>query len=118
MSENIYDLAHSLDRGIRDTAEFKDLQDAYQKVNEDKEAKAKFDHFREVQVNIQEKQMSGQEIDDETVELAQKVAEEVQKNEHILRLMEKEQAMSTIINDLNRIIMAPLQDLYNTSEEK
>lgn len=31
--------------------------------------------------------------------------------------MEKEQAMSTIINDLNRIIMTPLQDLYNVAND-
>lgn len=60
--------------------------------------------------------MTGQDIDDETVDRAQKVAEEVQQNELILGLMEKEQAMSTIINDLNRIIMMPLQSLYEVKE--
>ncbi|EUJ33608.1 hypothetical protein MFLO_00080 [Listeria floridensis FSL S10-1187] len=112
MSENIYDLAHGLERGIRETEEFKALQAAYADVNSDQEAKEKFDRFREIQVTIQEKQMTGQEIDDETVDKAQKIAEEVQQNAVILALMEKEQAMSTIINDLNRIIMMPLQDLY------
>ncbi|EUJ20997.1 YlbF family regulator [Listeria aquatica] len=116
MSENIYDLAHGLERGIRETDEFKSLEEAYKKVTEDAEAKEKFDRFREIQITIQEKQMTGQDIDDETVDRAQKVAEEVQQNELILGLMEKEQAMSTIINDLNRIIMMPLQSLYEVKE--
>ncbi|EIA19821.1 hypothetical protein KKC_10277 [Listeria fleischmannii subsp. coloradonensis] len=116
MSENIYDLAHDLDKGIRETNEFKSLQEAYKNVNADEEAKTKFNRFREIQVTIQEKQMTGQPIDDETVDVAQKVAEEVQQNELIISLMEKEQAMSTIINDLNRIIMTPLQDLYEVEQ--
>ncbi|WP_099222020.1 YlbF family regulator [Listeria costaricensis] len=117
MSENIYDLANGLERGIRETAEFKNLQEAYKEVNADAEAKEKFDRFREVQVTIQERQMTGQELDDELVQKAQAVAEEVQANQTILKLMEKEQAMSTIINDLNRIIMMPLQDLYNIQND-
>ncbi|TXF87891.1 YlbF/YmcA family competence regulator [Listeria monocytogenes] len=115
MAVNIYDLAHDLDKGIRETPEFISLQDAYREVNENADAKAKFERFRDVQVTIQEKQMTGQEIDDETVDVAQQVAQEVQENELIVKLMEKEQAMSTIINDLNRIIMTPLQDLYNVA---
>ncbi|EHN2747530.1 YlbF/YmcA family competence regulator [Listeria monocytogenes] len=114
---NIYDLAHDLDKGIRETPEFISLQDAYREVNENADAKAKFERFRDVQVTIQEKQMTGQEIDDETVDVAQQVAQEVQENELIVKLMEKEQAMSTIINDLNRIIMTPLQDLYNVAND-
>ncbi len=116
MSENIYDLAHGLDKGIRETNEFKSLQEAYKNVNADEEAKTKFNRFREIQVTIQEKQMTGQPIDDETVQIAQEVAEDVQQNELIIALMEKEQAMSTIINDLNRIIMTPLQDLYDVQQ--
>ncbi|HAA2943334.1 TPA_asm: YlbF/YmcA family competence regulator [Listeria monocytogenes] len=117
MAVNIYDLAHDLDKGIRETPEFISLQDAYREVNENADAKAKFERFRDVQVTIQEKQMTGQEIDDETIDVAQQVAQEVQENELIVKLMEKEQAMSTIINDLNRIIMTPLQDLYNVAND-
>lgn len=117
MTINIYDIANELERGIRETEQFTNLKQAYADVNADAEAKVKFDRFREVQVTIQEKQMSGQEIDDETIDLAQEVAEEVQSNAAITNLMEKEQAMSLIINDLNRIIMTPLQELYDVKEK-
>ncbi|EUJ28901.1 Protein of uncharacterised function (DUF964) [Listeria grayi] len=116
MAINIYDLANDLEKGIRETQEFTNLQEAYRSVNADATSKEKFDRFREVQITIQEKQMSGQEIDEETINVAQQVADEVQKDEAIVALMEKEQAMSTIINDLNRIIMTPLQDLYSVGE--
>ncbi|EUJ22886.1 YlbF family regulator [Listeria grandensis] len=117
MTINIYDIANDLERGIRETEQFSNLKQAYADVNADAEAKVKFDRFREVQVTIQEKQMSGQEIDDDTINLAQEVAEEVQSNAAITNLMEKEQAMSLIINDLNRIIMTPLQELYDVKEK-
>ncbi len=54
MAVNIYDLAHDLDKGIRETPEFISLQDAYREVNENADAKAKFERFRDVQVTIQE----------------------------------------------------------------
>ncbi|AQY51898.1 hypothetical protein PWEIH_03021 [Listeria weihenstephanensis FSL R9-0317] len=116
MTINIYDIANDLEKGIRETEQFTNLKQAYADVNADPEAKVKFDRFREVQVTIQEKQMSGQEIDEETIDLAQEVAEEVQNNKAIVQLMEREQAMSLIINDLNRIIMTPLQELYDVKE--
>ncbi|CAM4102246.1 YlbF family regulator [Listeria booriae] len=117
MTVNIYDIANDLEKGIRDTEQFTNLKQAYADVNADPEAKTKFDRFRNVQVTIQEKQMTGQEIDQETIDLAQEVAEEVQSNKAIVNLMDKEQAMSVIINDLNRIIMTPLQELYDIKED-
>ena len=56
--------------------------------------------------------MQGEEFSDEDAKQAQEMAEKVQGEALIQDLMQKEQAFSMIVNDLNRIIMQPVQDLY------
>jgi cell fate (sporulation/competence/biofilm development) regulator YlbF (YheA/YmcA/DUF963 family) len=55
---------------------------------------------------------AGEEMTDEDAEKAQALAVEIQQEELIADLMRVEQAFSTVINDLNRIIMTPLRELY------
>ncbi|MEI5993716.1 YlbF family regulator [Candidatus Enterococcus mansonii] len=110
---NIYDTANQVEREIRELAEFKALEQAYDEVKADEEAYKLFKEFQTFQQSLQEKQMRGEEFSEEDAEKAQTLATEVQKATVINQLMEKEQAFSLIVNDLNRIIMTPIRDLYN-----
>ena len=56
--------------------------------------------------------MAGEEMTDEDAEKAQALAEKVQSEPVISQLMQTEQAFSVVVNDLNRIIMNPLRELY------
>ena len=49
---------------------------------------------------------------DEDAEKAQALAEKVQSEPVISQLMQTEQAFSVVVNELNRIIMNPLRELY------
>lgn len=80
---NIYDLAYDLEKGLRDSQEFQTLKEAYEKVMGDPSAKQMFDNFRETQLNLQQKQMQGEDISEEEVEKARQVVELVQQNEDI-----------------------------------
>jgi cell fate (sporulation/competence/biofilm development) regulator YlbF (YheA/YmcA/DUF963 family) len=71
-----------------------------------------FKQFQEFQISLQEKMAAGEEMTDEDAEKAQALAVEIQQEELIADLMRVEQAFSTVINDLNRIIMTPLRELY------
>lgn len=110
---NIYDSANQIEREIRELPEFKALQEAYGKVKENKEAHELFKNFQTMQIELQEKQMRGEEFSDEDAMKAQEMAMKIQSESVINDLMEKEQGFSTIINDLNRIIMTPVRDLYS-----
>jgi len=57
--------------------------------------------------------MRGEEFTDEDAEKAQSIATKVQETAVINELMQKEQAFSLVVNDLNRIIMTPVRDMYN-----
>ncbi|MET3683530.1 cell fate (sporulation/competence/biofilm development) regulator YlbF (YheA/YmcA/DUF963 family) [Alkalibacillus flavidus] len=115
---NIYDLANDLEKGLRESEEFQALKDAYEKVMEDPSTKQMFDNFRDTQLELQQKQMQGEEITQEEVEKAQQVVELVQQNEDISKLMEEEQRLNTLIGDVSKIITKPLEELYGEDEQQ
>ncbi|WP_342430165.1 YlbF family regulator [Neobacillus sp. FSL H8-0543] len=112
MAVNVHDAAYALEKAIRQSDEYTQLQQMYNVVNADPAAKNMFDNFRQIQMNLQQKQMMGQDISEEEVQQAQSTVALVQQNEKIAGLMQAEQRMSQAIGELNQIIMKPLEDLY------
>ena len=102
---NIYDTANQLERDLRDLAEFKTVKASFEAIE--------VDEFRQVNIELQQKQYSGQEITEEDIQKAQELGQKVSENEYIKALMEAEQRLNTIMQDINRIITNPLQELYN-----
>lgn len=116
MAVNLYDAANDLEKAIRQSDEYANLKKMYQEVYADETARKMFENFRDIQLNLQEKQMMGQEITQAEVEQAQKTVELVQQNPKISGLMTAEQRISMVIADLNKIIMKPLEELYGTHQ--
>ena len=110
---NIYDTANQLERDLRDLAEFKTVKASFAAIEADATDKALFAEFRQVNIELQQKQYSGQEITEEDIQKAQELGQKVSENEYIKALMEAEQRLKTIMQDINRIITHPLQALYN-----
>lgn len=115
---NLYDLAYDLEKALRDSSEFQTLKACYDEVDNDPNAKRAFDDFRELQMNLQQKQVAGQQVSPEEIERAQQLFQNVQQHEVITKLMETEQRMSVMIADLNRIITKPLEELYGPMIDK
>ncbi|MFC5713584.1 YlbF family regulator [Thalassorhabdus alkalitolerans] len=115
---NVYDKAHELARTLRESDEFSNLKDLHEKVENDDVAKRMLDNFRQLQLELQQKQMQGQQPTEEEITQAQKQFEMVQQHETISKLMEEEQRMSTVIGDVNKIITEPLEELYGKPEEQ
>jgi cell fate (sporulation/competence/biofilm development) regulator YlbF (YheA/YmcA/DUF963 family) len=113
---NLYDLAYEMEKSIRNSAEYVQLKKLYDTVNSDPSAKAMFDHFRKIQMDLQQKQMMGMEITPDEVEQAQKTVALVQQHATIGKLMEAEQRMSMIVAELNRIILKPIEELYGSMQ--
>lgn len=113
MSEtNLYDHAYTLERALRETAEYTTLKDLYTQVNADPESNELFASFRNVQLELQQKQMQGEEITPEDMASAQAKMLEVQNNPLINQLMQEEQRMHTMLTEVTQIIMKPLEELY------
>lgn len=109
---NIYDDINKLETTLRQTAEMQGVKEAIQAVKEDQEAKDLFESFRKIQMTLQEKQVKGEEIAGEELEYAQKTAQLAQSNEKILAMLEAEMKLSQLIEEINRILLKPVQELY------
>ncbi|MFF2755728.1 YlbF family regulator [Psychrobacillus sp. NPDC058041] len=109
---NIYDDINKLEATLRQTNEFSQVKAAVESVKADEEALALFQSFRKIQLSLQEKQMKGEEISGEEIEYAQKTAQLAQANEKIFHMLQAEMALSQIIEEVNRVLIKPVQDLY------
>ncbi|MFP7736380.1 YlbF family regulator [Priestia aryabhattai] len=83
MDVNLYDMTHDFERVLRRSNEFKSLKSIYREVNADPEAKQLFNKSHNLQIELQNKQMTGRKIMRDEIEEVQKMGEFVQKNEKI-----------------------------------
>jgi cell fate (sporulation/competence/biofilm development) regulator YlbF (YheA/YmcA/DUF963 family) len=113
MTVNIYDDINRLENTFRSTTEFLTVQQAVTEVKNDEQALALFKSFRDLQMNLQQKQMQGEEISGEEIEYAQKTAQLAQANPKIEKMLQAEMALSGLIEEVNRVLMKPVQSLYD-----
>ncbi len=109
---NIYDTANQLERELRESEQFQDLKGSFDRLKASEEAYALFKEFQELQQSLQQKMMVGEEMTEEEAQKAQELSQKIQQDGIVSDLMQKEQAFSLVANDLNRIIMGPVRDLY------
>lgn len=112
MSVNIYDDINRLETTFRKTSEYASVQNAVAAVKADEQALALFKSFRDLQMTLQQKQMQGEEISGEELEYAQKTAQLAQSNPKIEQMLQAEMALSGLIEEVNRVLMKPVQTLY------
>ncbi|WP_096201495.1 YlbF family regulator [Bacillus sp. FJAT-45350] len=113
---NLNEKARELGNVLKESAEFTQLKQLHEEVNNDEVANRMLENFRNLQIELQQKQMQGVQITEEEAIQAQQQFELVQQHETISKLMEAEQRLSEIIGDLNRIITEPLEELYGKAE--
>jgi len=113
MNTTIKECATDLEQAIRKSEEYIRLQEMYADVNSDEVAKKLFDDFRELQMVLQEKQMAGQRPTEEEVSALQNHAQVIQQNDKINKLLEGEQKIGILIDEINKVFMKPLGELYN-----
>ncbi|WP_210471274.1 YlbF family regulator [Sporosarcina sp. 6E9] len=114
MTVNIYDDLNKLEATFRQTTEFSEVQQAVGVVKADEEALALFKNFRKIQLDLQEKQMAGEEVEADELEYAQKTAQLAQSNEKIMAMLEAEMKLSGLIEEVNRVLMKPVQEIYES----
>lgn len=109
---NIYDTANQLESDLRELSQYVDLKEAHESVKNDEEANAILTEFQNLQQSLYEKQQAGQEIGEEEANEAQVLSIKMSANELTMDLMEKEQALNTLLGEINGIIMKPVQEIY------
>ncbi|WP_018886083.1 YlbF family regulator [Paenibacillus massiliensis] len=113
---SIYDKAHDLAKALKESGEVEEITAAMKLVDADPEAKRMLDEFRQRQMDVQQRMMSGDMPQQEEIESMEKLFEVLSSNLNVRRLFDAERRLSVIIEDVNKIITESLQHLYGTSQ--
>ncbi|MCH3923122.1 YlbF family regulator [Limosilactobacillus sp.] len=113
MVVNIYDTANEMSRQLVETQEFIGLKKAFNELKEDKEAFESFKKFQTMQATAQQKQMQGQNPTDDEIKAIQTLAKEISGKKAVQNLMNNERQVDQMLQQLNKTITTPLQDLYS-----
>lgn len=106
-------IIQKLETSISQTEEFQKLKSAVEFVREDEEARAVFTHFRDLQIKLQQKQMQGEELQEDEYIALQKSAQLAQQNPKIIAMLEAEMGLSRVIDEVNKALVKPIQSLYD-----
>lgn len=115
---NIYDSANKMAEDLKQTPEFKALETAIKNVEENETSRHLFEQMDEIQSKIMQAQQTGQALDDSTKESYQKLNDQVQKDEVIVKLLNAEQGVYKLIDDLQKTFTRPINDLYSDLRKK
>lgn len=109
---NVYDTANQLASDLKESQQFKEMQHAFDMLKLDAVAYAMFQQFQQKQMALQQKQMQGQQPTEDEIKDIQTIGEKMQNMQPINDLMVKEQALSQMMDELNRAITQPIVDIY------
>ena len=98
MVVNIYDTANDMSRQLVETQEYQGLKKALDELKADSEAFASFKKFQQMQVEAQQKQT---------------LAKEISGKQAVQNLMNQERQIDQMLQQLNKTITSPIQDLYS-----
>lgn len=112
MVVNIYDTANKMEEQMRETQEFKALEEAFETLKKDPEAFDTFKKFEQTQALLQSKQMKNEKVTDDEIKQMQQLATEAASKKPIQALMDKEKALDQMLQQLNKAITEPIQELY------
>lgn len=116
MTTNPYDKAHELARAIIDSQVFKDYSKAQKNVQQDPEKREKILAFRNSQMEVNRRQIAGEEIPpNEISEITLEFAN-LNKSEDITRFFEAEAAFITMFNDIQEIIRKSIDQEFSDKE--
>ncbi|KRL78769.1 hypothetical protein FC36_GL000957 [Ligilactobacillus equi DSM 15833 = JCM 10991] len=108
---NIYDTINQLEQDLRKTQGYLDLKQAYETLKQDGEAYQIFKDIRQMQEEMQAKQMQGT-LGQEDMEKLQALGQKVEEFPSLKELMMKEQVLSMIINEAHAAMMKPINEMY------
>lgn len=112
MVVNIYDTANDMSRQLVETQEYQALKKALDELKADSEAFDSFKKFQQMQAEAQQKQMKGQQPSEDEIKAIQTLAKEISGKPAVQNLMNQERQIDQMLQQLNKTITSPIQDLY------
>ncbi|WP_125606505.1 YlbF family regulator [Lapidilactobacillus bayanensis] len=112
MTVNIYDNANEMAEVLRQLPQFAALQAAFGKMKADPIAYAMYQQMQQLQGELQQKQMAGQEVTDDDVQKLRDLGDKLMKIDMMKELMDREREMNSVMDEINNIVTKPITDLY------
>lgn len=113
MVVNIYDTANDMSRQLVETQEFQALKKALNELKADKDSFESFQKFQQMQAQAQQKQAKGQKPSEDEIKAIQTLAQEISGKKPVQNLMNQERQIDQMLQQLNKTITSPIQDLYS-----
>ncbi len=111
---NVYDQVHNLSRAIKESQEYVDYIEIKKEIDGNPDLKKIIDDYHAKQLELQQKQIMGEELTPETLQAAQQLSEILSKDPKTLEFMQKELRFSVMMSDVYNI----LNEIVAPSEEK
>lgn len=111
MSQDIYDYANKLERAVRALPEYRKALEAREEIKADEAASQLFDEFVAVQEKLQGLMQTGQLLTETEQADIQALSQKIEANDLLKGYFNAQQALSVYVNDIERIVFAPLKDL-------
>lgn len=101
---NVYDEAHNLARAIKESNEFKQFDEIRREVEKDEQVSSMLKDLQTKQMEIQAAQMTGQEVNPDTVSQMQSIAAMIATKPLAAQYVQAEGAFSVMVNDVFGIL--------------
>lgn len=109
---DIHDRAYALAKALKESADYKEMQQLFSELNKEPDTKKVLDDFRGQQFALQQRMMSGSAPSEEEIKQMEKKYERIKANALIDRVFEMERRLGATMEDVNRIITEPLDELF------
>ena len=102
--QNVYDIAHELARSLKETDQYKDYTAAKKKIDANPDLAKMIEDFQKKSMEIQAKQMTGEEPDADAMAQFQQIYSIVVSDPLAAEYFQKQMVLSQIVSELYGII--------------
>lgn len=101
---NVYEEAHSLERAIKESEEYKQFKLLKDKIDENENLKKMMEDFHGKQLELQAKQMMGEEVNSEMMQSVQNLYQIIAKDPVAAEYLQAEMRFSVMMQDVYKIL--------------
>jgi len=109
-----YDKAYALAREIKASEEYRAYAAQQAKVASDPDARRMLEDFRQRQAGVELRRLKGESISQEELEQLQRLFETINLHGEIRQLFACEQRLIQLMQDIQRIIAEPFEELLGS----
>lgn len=114
---NIYDKANELERALRQNENFKAVESSFKKLEQNPESKKLYKEFVTKQAEFMQLFQSGKQPEENAMKEMNELQEKLMADENVSSLLQGQQRLQVTLEDINKIIYKPLEELFTKYEK-